>query len=58
MSGLDIHDICVQSKVNMPIPRPELTPKSWLTGMLFGAAQQTYENTDNPTKRKPDRWHS
>jgi hypothetical protein len=37
----------------MLMPRPEETPKSWLTGTLFGAAQQTNEKTERASKRKP-----
>lgn len=35
------------------MPRPVLTPKSWLTGTLFGAAQQMNENTESASNKYP-----
>lgn len=53
MRGLLIQLISVQSNVMMLIPRPERIPKSWFTGILFGAAQHTKENNDSAWNRKP-----
>jgi hypothetical protein len=53
MSGEPIQVIWDQSNVSTLMPRPPETPKSWLTGTLFGAAQQTKEKTESASKRKP-----
>lgn len=48
--GLPTYEINVQSKVRIPIPKPELTPKRVLTTTLFGAIQHAQLNVDKAVK--------
>jgi hypothetical protein len=44
-------EIWPQSKESIPIAKPCLTPKIWLTLALFGAIQQAHEKLERAVKR-------
>jgi len=50
-SGEPMYAIWPQSKVSPDMPRPDTTPKSWLTTTLLGAIQQTQLKTDRAVNR-------